>query len=89
MLRALENDASLRLMGREGDRLVEERLVGHEALRLDPAHVPARNNLANCQLVTGRLEEAVANYETVLRARPDDGRARENLRLAREALAGR
>jgi tetratricopeptide (TPR) repeat protein len=56
------------------------------ALRLEPAYVQARNNLANCQLVTGHLTEAIANYEAVLRANPDDPTAMRNLAIAREQL---
>lgn len=71
-------------------RNLPEALKAYEAaLVRDPSHHDARANLANCQLVTGRIAEAITNYETVLRARPNDTRTRENLRLAREALAGR
>ncbi len=54
------------------------------ALDMDPAHVPARNNLGNCLLALGRFREAVLVYEEVLRRRPEDAAVRRNLAVARE-----
>jgi tetratricopeptide (TPR) repeat protein len=70
-------------------RFAEAIAAYQAALTRDPAQLDARSNLANCLLFTGRLDEAISEYETVLQARPGDGRTRENLRLAREARAGR
>lgn len=57
------------------------------AVDRDPAHWDARANLANCQLMAGQPRDAIANYEAVLRARPDDAQTRSNLALAREMVA--
>jgi tetratricopeptide (TPR) repeat protein len=56
------------------------------ALVSDPAHIEARNNLGNCLLVTGRISEAIACYDEVLRLRPKDPMALENREIARQAL---
>jgi Flp pilus assembly protein TadD len=57
-----------------------------EALVIDPVYFLARNNLANCQLATGKLQDAVANYEEALRLQPNDESVRQNLEIARQLL---
>jgi Lipoprotein NlpI, contains TPR repeats len=57
-----------------------------ETLALDPAHIEARNNLGNCLLMTGRISEAIACYDEVLKRRPEDPMALENREIARQAL---
>ncbi|RXK54547.1 tetratricopeptide repeat protein [Oleiharenicola lentus] len=54
-----------------------------------PDDPDARANYGNVLLLTRRPAEAAAQYEAALRLRPGDTRVQENLRLAREALAGR
>ena len=49
------------------------------ATRLDPAHIPARTNLANALTQSGCLEDAVAEFRQVLKLRPSPA--------ARNALA--
>ena len=56
------------------------------AVRLNPNDADAHANLANMFLLQGRPREAIAEYEVVLRLRPDDARTLENLALARAAL---
>jgi tetratricopeptide (TPR) repeat protein len=58
----------------------------NEALRLEPTHLEARGNRANCELVTGRLRDAIADYEAVLQARPGDATISQNLALARQLV---
>ena len=53
-----------------------------EALQIDAGYVAARNNLANGLLVTGQVDQAVAEYREVLKSRPDDRSVRENLERA-------
>ena len=43
-------------------------------------------DLGNSQLMQGRVEDAVASYETVLRQKPDDVGARHNLAIALKLL---
>ena len=66
------------------ERVGEAAVAFQSALDRDPAHALARASLANCQLMTGRLDEAVANYEAVLRVRPNDAAVQRNLELARQ-----
>ena len=54
-----------------------------------PDDPDARANYGNVLLLTGHPADAIAHYEAALRLRPGDVRTQENLRLAREALAGR
>ena len=54
------------------------------AVELAPDYVAARNNLANALLVSGRIDEAVAQYQLILHAQPDDQNVQENLRRALE-----
>ncbi|HEX2861161.1 MAG TPA: tetratricopeptide repeat protein, partial [Lacunisphaera sp.] len=56
---------------------------------LAPDDADNRANYGNVLLLTGRAAEAVAQYEAALQLRPGDARTEENLRLAREAQAGR
>lgn len=42
------------------------------ALQLDPAHVLARNSLADTQVSLGEIHAAVANYREVLRRQPEN-----------------
>lgn len=58
-------------------------------LAREPSHHDARANLANCLLFTGRIDDAIVHYETVLHARPHDAQTRENLNVAREMQRGR
>lgn len=58
-------------------------------LAREPTHHDARANLANCLLFTGRIDDAINHYETVLQARPNDAATQENLRVARELQRGR
>ncbi len=57
------------------------------AVQIDPSSIPARNNFANVLLVSRRFDEAIAEYEAILRLHPDDRSVRENLERAREAQA--
>jgi tetratricopeptide (TPR) repeat protein len=70
-------------------RIDEAGAAFQSALARDPTHLMARASLANCQLMAGRLDEAIANYEAVLRVRPNDAAVRRNLDLAREMKRGR
>lgn len=74
------------LLARE-ERLGEAARAFETAVALDPNHVRARANLANCQLMAGQVDAAIANYERVLRARPNDADVRRNLELARQMKA--
>jgi Flp pilus assembly protein TadD len=65
-------------------RIKEAARAFEAALAINPDHVAARANLANCQLFTGDVEAAIRNYEAVLRARPGDEAVRKNLEVARE-----
>lgn len=56
------------------------------AVRLRPASVEAQANLGNAYFMQGRVADAIACYEAVLRLRPGDRGVRENLELARETL---
>lgn len=79
----------LALLLAQANRLPEAGEQFRVLVELEPADADARANYGNVLLLTGRPAEAVAQYEAALRLRPGDARAEENLRLAREALAGR
>ncbi len=53
-------------------KLEESLLYLERAVRLDPRNYIARRNLASSQWQLGRLEEARANLEIVLKAKPGD-----------------
>jgi tetratricopeptide (TPR) repeat protein len=62
------------------DSNVEEAMAhAREALRLNPDHAPARNNLGLAMRKLGRLEEARAQYMEALRINPDYAPAHNNL----------
>jgi tetratricopeptide (TPR) repeat protein len=54
-----------------------------EALRLQPDYPEARFALGNLLARTGRLSEAIAEYQEILRTHPDDALVRQNLEQAR------
>jgi predicted Zn-dependent protease len=54
------------------------------ALAASPDHLPARANLGNALLVSGRVDEAIDEYRAVLHRNPDDARTQENLARALE-----
>jgi tetratricopeptide (TPR) repeat protein len=56
------------------------------ALAADPVDADSFANLGNTLLLLNRPREAIACYEQLLRLRPADRRAQENLQLARDAL---
>lgn len=58
-----------------------------EAVAVAPDHIPARANLGNALLVTGRIDEAIAAYREVLRRQPGDARVQENLAQALQMQA--
>jgi tetratricopeptide (TPR) repeat protein len=81
----------------EADRLVAEGLAAHKAGRLaeaqatyaraaqaDPAHFPARFNLAVAAFEAGDLPRALTAYETALTLAPDDANARYGFALTLE-----
>jgi tetratricopeptide (TPR) repeat protein len=70
------------------ERIPEAAMAFQSALDRAPTHALARASLGNCQLMTWRLDEAIANYEVVLRARPGDAAVQRNLELAREMKRG-
>jgi tetratricopeptide (TPR) repeat protein len=49
------------------------------AVRLDPAHAEAHNNLGAMLHVAGRLDEAAAHYRRAIELRPENAEARSNL----------
>ena len=49
------------------------------AVRIDPNHAEAHNNLGAMLHVAGRLDEAAAHYRRALELRPDNVEARSNL----------
>jgi protein O-mannosyl-transferase len=59
--------------------LVGARELLEEALRVNPAHCAARNNLARVDLMEGAMGAAAGGYEGTLRACPDDALAHFNL----------
>lgn len=81
----------------EADRLVAEGLAAHKAGRLaealatyaraaqaDPAHFPARFNLAVAAFEAGDWPRALTAYETALTLAPDDANARYGFALTLE-----
>ncbi len=62
------------VLGMRG-KLDEAREVFSQAVRLDPANLELRRNLAVSQWQTGRLAEARGTIETVLEATPNDRRS--------------
>lgn len=79
----------LALMMAQAGRLPEAGEHFKVLTELHPDDPDARANYGNVLLLTRRPAEAVTQYEAALRLRPGDSRVQENLRLAREALAGR
>lgn len=54
------------------------------ALAVAPDRLAIRNNLANALLMSGRVDDAMAEYRRVLNDRPNDRAAQENLARALE-----
>ena len=76
--------------------IISQREVGidtdsfQEALRRQPDFPEAHNNLGNALAqLPGRLNDAIAHYETALRQRPDYAEAHNNLGNALAPLPGR
>ena len=55
-----------------------------QAQGLAPGDRSTGNNLANALLAAGRTDEAIAEYQRILRLHPDDRAVQENLDRARE-----
>ncbi|MBI4372705.1 MAG: tetratricopeptide repeat protein, partial [Candidatus Omnitrophica bacterium] len=53
-----------------------------EAIKLDPTHVGALNNLGVIMSGLGRFDQAEILFSEALKHRPDDDRARKNLDFA-------
>jgi tetratricopeptide (TPR) repeat protein len=63
-----------------------------KALRLEPDHALAHNNLGNALLGKGQLDEAINQFQEALHLKPDDADAQNNLAHAlrmKNAPAGR
>jgi tetratricopeptide (TPR) repeat protein len=60
-----------------------------DILKENPAYLPARLSLAKMLSAQGRDGEAIAEYEQVLRERPDYAGARQALEESRQRAAGR
>ena len=56
------------------------------ALALDPGDMRSRNNLATLYAIQGRAEEALANFEILLRAAPEDPTVLNNYNQLRSRL---
>ncbi len=54
-----------------------------EALRLNPAHAEAHNNLANSLLLLKQIDQAIGHYEQALRINRDYAEAHCNLAMVR------
>jgi Flp pilus assembly protein TadD len=67
-------------------RMAEAEALLQEAVRVQPGNVEAHGNLGNVLLMLERADDAIREYGEVLRLKPDDKSARENLELAREFL---
>ena len=63
-------------------RLSEAAIEFEKALKINPSHIEARENLAAIQLKTKNFEEALKNYNEVLRRNPDKPRSYKNLGTA-------
>ena len=57
------------------------------AVRLDPNHSEARNNLGAVYSGQGRLSEAMMQFEAALRIDPGDPEIIENLKRIRDTLS--
>lgn len=66
------------------EAFVEAATALRAAVTLAPDHLKAWANLGNCLLVTGRIDEAIACYDEVLRRNPGDVEVRENREVALE-----
>ncbi|MDD5557897.1 MAG: tetratricopeptide repeat protein [bacterium] len=69
-------------------RMEEAAAAFLRALSLDPRSVAARNNLAALYRMTGRRDDAVREWEEVLRVEPGNEIALKNLESVRAAEAG-
>jgi protein O-mannosyl-transferase len=80
-------------LGRELERVpgrLSDAIAEYEtALRIQPDHADAHNNLGSCLARAGRLPEAVAEYQAALRIRPDHSDAHNNLGNALASVPGR
>jgi len=56
------------------------------AVRLDPNHAEARNNLGAVYSAQGRLNEALEQFETALRLDPGDPEIIENIKRVKAAM---
>lgn len=70
-------------------RLAEAEALLREAVAVHPGSAEAHGNLGNVLLMQERVTEAAREYEEVLRLKPNDRGARENLDLIREYLRQR
>jgi tetratricopeptide (TPR) repeat protein len=66
----------------DSGRLKEAREHYEKALRWQPDHMSARQNLGIALARAGLLEEAVEQFSVLLRFHPDDARGHFNLGLA-------
>ncbi len=64
-----------RIPGRLTDAIAEYEI----ALRIEPGHADAHNNLGNCLARAGRMAEAMMEYRSALRIRPNHADAHNNL----------
>lgn len=67
-------------------RMTEAEALLREAVGAQPDNAEAHGNLGNVLLMQERATEAIREYEEVLRLKPGDKSARENIELAREFL---
>jgi mono/diheme cytochrome c family protein len=65
------------------DKNAEALACFRKALGKQPGYLNARYNLGNTLADLGRLDEAIAEFEAVVEANPDDAKAREHLEIAR------
>ncbi len=63
-------------------------IASRRALSLDPKSVRARHNLAVALLASGRLDDAIRQFESLVSLLPDDADARQNLDRARAMKNG-
>ena len=70
------------------ERILEAEQAYLQAARLDPEHFKARNNAGLCALRQGKLGEAAAHFQAVLRLHPGDAIAQANLDLVAQAMRG-
>lgn len=64
----------LGLAYKEGNRIDDAMLTFRQAIKLDPGNADARFNLADALLQQGRRDEAVSEFERVIRMEPVNGK---------------